>query len=267
MHLELITATATAPGSSGAAATAVAGDSLVIKNSKSAGTLLSVWGQNHADGWLQIVKPSGHDTTRGWRQVVDSANIMNLLAAGISLDVEPQETLTASIAGSATAGQVEVACMQVFYEDLPGVEGRFVDWAKVVEIGEWLKLNTIQANLVGAAAGYTGQTLINAQSDLLQANRDYAVLGITTNVPVAAVYITGPDTAYQKAAVPGGVSEADYGRDWFCTLSRAFNAPLIPVINSGNKNSTYFGFVQNESNVNPQVSMSLCLLPKDWEQQ
>jgi hypothetical protein len=54
------------------------------------------------------------------------------------------------------------------------------------------------------------------------ANRDYAVLGITTNIQCASVFITGPDTAYQRAACPGSVSEADYGRDWFCGLARAF---------------------------------------------
>lgn len=260
MHLELITAYTTAAGASGAAAAAVTGDSLTIKNSKSRARIVAAWQNNQADGWMQIVKPSGHDTTRGFRAVVDAANIMNLLAAGTALDVEPQELLSCSIAGSATSGDVELMCLQVLYDDLPGVEGRFIDWAELMKRGEMGMLNTIQATLTGAASGYTGAELINAESDLLRANRDYAVLGITTNVPVAAVFIYGPDTAYQKVAVPGGISEADYGRDWFCTLSRAFNEPMIPVINSGNKNSTYFGFVQNENNVSPQVSLNLCLL-------
>ena len=125
---------------------------------------------------------------------------------------------------------------------------------------EMLKLTTIQATLTGAAAGYTGSELITAESDLLQANRDYAVLGITSNVPCGSVFIVGPDTGYQKAAVPGGVSEADYGRDWFCALARSFGLPLIPVINSGNKASTFLGFTQNENNISPQVSVCLGLL-------
>jgi len=260
MHLELITASTTAAGSSGAAAAAVTGDSLTIKNSKGPGQILALWNQNQADGWVQIVKPSGHDTTRGVRQVVDSANIMNLLAAGIPLGVEPQELLSVTIAGSATAGDVENAMMQVWYEDLPGVQGRFITWQELQKRANMMKLNTIQATLTGAAAGYTGSELITAESDLLQANKDYAVLGITTNIPCGAVYIYGPDTAYQKCAVPGGVSEADYGRDWFCSLARAFDRPLIPIINSGNKASTYFGFVQNENNISPQVSMLLAIL-------
>jgi len=260
MHLELITSSTTAAGTSGAAATALTGDSLTIKNSKSRARIVAAWNQNQSDGFVQVVKPSGHDTTRGWRQVVDSANIMNLFAAGICLNAEPQELLSVTIAGSPTAGDVELSCLQVLYDDLPGVSGRFIDWAELLKRAEFDKINTIQATLAGAAAGYTGEELITSDSNLLQANRDYAVLGITTNIPCAAVYIYGPDTAYQKCAVPGGVSEADYGRDWFCSMSRAFGEPLIPVINSGNKASTYFGFVQNENNVSPQISMTLALL-------
>jgi hypothetical protein len=235
----------------------------VVKNSKSAAMVVAMWAQNHADGFLQVTKPSGHDTTRGWRQVVDSANIMNLLAAGVDMDVEPQELLTVLLAGTSSANTIETACLQVLYEDLPGVEGRFIDWDQLMLRADFLKPNTIEATLVGSAAGYTGEVLINASSDLLMANRDYAVLGITTNVPVAAVYIKGPDTAYQRCAVPGGVSEADYGRDWFASMTRAMGLPCIPVINSGNKNSTYIGFVQNETNVSPMVSVTLQLLNKD----
>lgn len=260
MHLELITSSVTAAGAGGGAASALTGDSLTVKNSKSRARMIATWAQNQADGFVQIVKPSGHDTTRGWRGVVDSANIMNLFAAGLALNAEPQETLAVTLAGSATAGDVELSCIQMLYDDLPGVSGRFIDWPELMKRAEMDKLNTIQATLAGAAAGYTGEELITSDSNLLQANRDYAVLGITTNIPVCAVYIIGPDTGYQKCAVPGGVSEADYGRDWFCAMARAFGETLIPVINSGNKASTYFGFVQNENNVSPQISMSLALL-------
>lgn len=262
MHLELISVGATAPTSAGAAGTPYGQDSLTIKNSLTAGMILAMWGQYHADGFMQVTKPSGHDTTRGWRQVVDSENIMNLLAGGFDLDVEPQELLSVLIAGSAIPGEIENAFMQVLYEDLPGVNSRMLGWEEVMERVEWGKLNTIQIDLTGTGPGYTGEELITVDSDLLQANRDYAVLGITSSLPVGAVYIMGPDTAYQRAAVPGGVSEADYGRDWFCSLARAFGMPLIPVINSGNKMSTRVGFVQNEVNVSPQVSISLALLDK-----
>lgn len=260
MHLELITAQTTAATTAGAAAAAATGDSLTVKNSKGRARILAAWLALQGDGFLQVTKPSGHDTTRGWRQVCDVASIMNLLPAGVALEAEPQELLSVTIAGSATAGDVESACLQVLYDDLPGVNGRMIDWPTLQKRGEFGKLVTIQATLTGAAAGYTGTELITAESDLLQANRDYAVCGITTSTATAAVFVIGPDTAYQRCAVPGAISEADTGRDWFCALSRAFDDKLIPVINSGNKASTSVGFVQNENNISPIVSIGLVLL-------
>jgi len=257
MHLELITAQTTAAGSSGTAATAATGDSLTVKNSKGRARILAAWTQLQADGFLQIVKPSGHDTTRGFRQVCDVNSIMNLFPAGLPMWVEPQELLSVTIAGSGTGGDVESACLQVLYDDLPGVTSRGISWDQLQRQGMFGKTTTVQATLTGAAAGYTGVELITAESDLLWANQDYAVTGITCSVPCASVYITGPDTGYQKCAVPGGVSEADYGRDWFCALARAFGEKVIPVINSGNKASTSFGFVQNENNVSPVISVTM----------
>jgi hypothetical protein len=257
MHLELITATATAPGTGGAAATAATGDSLTIKNSRSKARIIAAWMFLQGDGYLQISKPSGHDTTRGFRQVCDAAQISNLFPAGIALDVEPQELLSVTIAGSATAGDVELAQLMMLYDDLPGVNSRSTKWGEVLRRGMFGKMVTIQATLTGAASGYTGSELINAETDLLWANQDYAVLGITTSTPCASVFITGPDTAYQRCSVPGQVTDNDEGRDWFAQLARAYDEPLIPVINSGNKNSTTFGFVQNENNVSPIISATL----------
>jgi len=260
MHLETILAQATAPGASGAAAAAATGDSLTIKNSTSEAMMVGIWGKSQSDGWLQIIKPSGHDTTRGFRAVVDPANVANLLAGGLALGVRPQELLSVTLAGSATAGDVESAIMLVHYKDLPGVQGRYIDFEELRNRADMGKLNTIQATLTGAAAGYTGKALITAASNLLQANRDYAVLGITTNIPCGGVCISGPDTGYQRATVPGAVGDGDFGRDFFCSLARAFEMPMIPVINSGNKESTYLEFIQDENNVSPQVSVMLALL-------
>lgn len=257
MHTELITATTTAAGSSGASATALTGDSLTIKNSKGPARIIAAWAHLQADGYVQIAKPSGHDTTRGLRLVSDVSNIGNLLVPGTALTVEPQELLSVAIAGSGTAGDVESACLVVRYDDLPGVSGRGIKWADLDRRGMWGKQTTIQATLTGTAAGYTGEELITAESDLLWANQDYAVLGITTSTPTAALYLKGPDTAYQRVAVPGATGDADIGRDWFCQLARAHDEPLIPIINSGNKTSTYIGFVQNENNITPAVSLIL----------
>lgn len=258
MHTELISFSATAPGTGGAAAAALTGDSLTIKNSRGPAQIIALWPQFQGDGFLQLVTPTSHDTTRGFRQVVEAANIDNLLPAGVSLEVQPQELMSITIAGSATGGDVELGHALIHYPNLPGVESRAIKWAELQRRIE--TLTTIQCTITGAATGYTGAELITAESDLLRANRDYAVLGISTNVACGALTLIGPDTGYVRTAVPGQATDADVGRDWFCMQARAFDLPLIPVINSGNKASTYLGIVQNENNVSPQIACVLALL-------
>lgn len=258
MHTELIAFTATAPGAAGAAAAALTGDSLTIKNAMGPASIIAWWAQQQSDGYQQLVTPTSHDTTRGYRTVVEAANIDSVIPAGLGIEVQPQELMSITIAGSATAGDVETGCMLVHYPNLPGVSSRSITWEQLRSRGEML--TTIQATLTGAATGYTGTELINAESDLLRANRDYAVIGITTNVACAAITLVGPDTGYVRVAVPGQASDADVGSDYFCMLARNFGLPLIPVINSGNKASTSLGIVQNENNVSPVISVTLALL-------
>lgn len=257
MHIETITYQATAP-STGAAAAAATGDSLTIKNSKGPARIVAQWAMNQVDGYHQITYPSAHDTTRGYRTVVEALSVNMRLPLGVPLTVQPQELLSISIAGSATAGDVESGILAVMYDDLPGVAGRYITYAEMLRRAS--TLTTIQATLTGAAAGYTGSELITAESDLLRANQDYAVLGIETNVQCAAVCLRGPDTAYQRVAVPGEPTRGEMTGGWFGLLSRMLDRSTIPVINSGNRAATYLDFVQNENNVSPVVSVNLVML-------
>lgn len=256
MHTELLSYQATQPNT-GLAATAVSGDSLVVKNSRSKAMALAIWAFQQVDGFQQWITPSAHDTTRGLRLVTDLSESAPLLPWGVSLDLQPQETLSVTIAGSNVAGDVELGCMLIHYPDLPGVTSRGMSWGSLNSRIE--KLTSIQATLTGAATGYTGEELITAESDLLMANRDYAVLGFETSIACAAIGIIGPDTGYCRQAGPGTL-DADITRDWWCQLARAHDMPLIPVINSGNKAATKLFMLQNENNVSPVVSLTLALL-------
>jgi len=261
MHFELLTWSATAPGSSGAAAAALTGDSLTIKNNRNGNpSIIAIWGMQQTSGWQQIAFPSGHDTTRGYRFGVEAGDTHRQLVRGTVLRPTAQELLTVTIAGSATGGDVELGCALVKYPDLPGVSGRYLSWDQLNSRIE--KQTTVFATLTGAAAGYTGGELINAESDLLLANRDYAVLGMTTTIDCAALTIVGPDTGYVRVGVPGSDQRADEGADYFCALAREHDDELIPVISSGNRNATTIGFVQDENNVNPIVTVQLALLKK-----
>lgn len=257
MHLETISYSATQPNT-GAAAAAVPGDSLIIKNSKGPARIIAAWGFNQVEGYHQIAFPSGHDTTRGFRANVDALAAQNFLTNGLGMEVQPQESLSIQIAGSNTASDVELGSLLVLYKDLPGVSSRMITWGQLKSRAE--SMTTVSATLTGAAAGYTGSEQINAESDLLRANRDYAVLGMTTNVPCATISLSGPDTGYQRVSLPGPVDTSQMLQEGFCYLARAWDEALIPVINSGNRNATSLNFLQNENNVSPLVTVYLALL-------
>src|SRR5215213_6137267 len=135
MHTELISYSATQPNT-GAAAAAFTGDSLTIKNSRGAAHVLAMWAFNQVDGYHQIVWPSGHDTTRGWRTIVQASDITPRNVMGTPWFLQPQELLTITIAGSNTAGDVETGHMLIEYDDLPGVTSRQIDWDSVLRRGE-----------------------------------------------------------------------------------------------------------------------------------
>lgn len=258
MHLQLVSAFTTAAGTSGTAAAAVTGDSLVVGNGVGDVRIIAAWMDCQATGWFQIATASGHDTTRGFRARVTASEARNRIPLGLGLPVWPQETMAVTIMGSATAGDVEHVCMLLKYQNLPGVDARLLTWAELGKRFE--KLTTIEATLAGAAAGYTGEELINAESDLLLANRDYAVLGAAASVEAPALTMRGPDLGNVRVGVPGNDLDSDFGATFFATLARAYNEPMIPVISSGNKGATYIGTLQDENNANVTVSWYLALL-------
>jgi len=257
MNLELVSYSATQPNT-GLAATAVTGDSLVVKNSRSRAAILGMWAQNQVAGFHQIIAPSLHDTTRNYRVNVNATEIDPRIPHGMSIQPQPQETLSIQIAGSNVAGDVEQGCLLVYYKDLPGVEARMISYSELQKKTQ--VLTTVSATLTGAATGYTGIELINAESDLLRANRDYAVLGATTSLDCGAVCMSGPDFGNVRIGVPGDASDNDFCAEYFCQLSRWFGMSLIPVFNSGNRNSMNLSFLQNENNISPLVTWYLALL-------
>jgi hypothetical protein len=268
MHIELQSFLATAPGTTGATATAftVSGgvsDSATMKNSPKAPRIIAWWGAQQSDGFQRLVAPSFHDMINGISFPINGSGgnapfLDHCMPLGMPVSVQPQETLTPTIAGSATAGDVETMHLLIAYESYPGIDARLIGYDDVLKKME--KLTTIKQTITGAATGYTGSALITAGSDLLKANRDYAVLGIETSIDCGAVWISGPDTGNVRIGVPGDSQRADITGGYWGMLSRAYGMPCVPVINSGNKASTYVGIAQNENNVSPIISLNLALL-------
>lgn len=260
MHFEIVTATATAP-STGAAAAAVTGDSLTVKNGKSKVRALALWATLQATaGFAQIASPSGHDTTRGHRVGVPASSTEQLLPLGVSMPLQAQEAMSVQLAGSATAGDVEQWSALVAYDDLPGVNARLMKWGQFKSQVE--KLTTIEASITSAAGpGYSGEETIDTDSNLLMANRDYAVLGMSCRTRVHAITLIGPDTSNTRIGCPG-TARLDETNQFFGLLARAFDDAVIPIINSGNRSSTKVGVHTDENAGTFVVTLHLGLLKR-----
>jgi len=259
-HIQSIGFTATAPGASGAAASAVAGDSLTIPFGANP-RILQMWCDYQANGFVQVVYGTAHDTTRGMgRTRVIASEVTARMVMGLESPITSQETMSITVAGSATAGDIENGCMMLAFDEMPGASQNLTSWSQVIQRME--KLTTIDFTIdVTAGGAWNGSEAINADSDLLIANREYAVLGIEFGVECCAVSIKGPDTAGVRLAVPGSTEFSDASGQWFALLSRAFGDEMcIPVINSANRNNTLLEALQDENIADVTGSLMLALL-------
>jgi len=257
---ESIGYTVTAPGATGTAAAAVAGDSLTIKNSKNPRIMNLVHDGQVTNGWVQVVYPTAHDTTRGiGRLSTVVGEVTPRMPMGLPLDITPQETMSITVTGSATAGDVESGIIFMSYDELPGLAQRMISWQQLQSRME--KQTTLQFTIdITAGGAWNGSELISADSDLLQANRDYAVIGIEFSVECAGVSIKGPDTGNLRMAVPGSIEFADMSNQWFALMARAYGESCIPIVNSANKSSTFLEGLQDENIADITGSVILALL-------
>ena len=257
MHIELVSAAAVQPNT-GLAATAIGNDSLIIKNGRGDIDIIALWQTNQVAGFGQIIFPSGHDTTRGWRAGVGIGVNVGQLALRQRIQVQAQETMAITLAGSNVAGDVEQIAMLVRYKNFPGIEARLMKEDQVLARTE--KLTTVENSLTSTAGpSYGTPELITADSDLLLANRDYALLGLTCRTAVCTIYMSSPDFGNVRVGAPG-MLRYDIGSQWFMLQSRLHNEPLVPVFNSGNKSNIFIGVSTDENAGTFVVTAHLALL-------
>jgi hypothetical protein len=258
MHIEMITASATAAATTGTAATAVGTDSLVVKNGEGDIDIIAAWQTNQTAGFGQIIFPTAHDTTRGYRVNAPVGVNIAVLPFGKQMRVKAQETLAVTIAATAVAGDVENMTMLVRYKNMPGINARLITAQQAETRME--KLTTIENSLASTAGPSYGtpETFI-ADSDLLLANRDYAILGMSCRTQVHAIYVNTPDGGNVRFGCPG-VLRQEIASQWFMLQSRLHGEPLVPVFNSGNKNQCLIGVVTDENAGTFVVDVLLALL-------
>ncbi len=252
MNLDTLTFIATAP-STGAAMAIATGDSASVRNAAPGKDILclAAWAKGQAVGTVQVTWPSGHDLVRGIRArtgiVANSPE--NLVPRGFPWPFRPQDPITVTKVGSATGGDVELFHMLMWYEDLPGTDGRLINVAQLRKFG--VNVLTIEDSITITTAGqYGGSRALNAASDLLKADTDYAIVGGGAfEISAGALCVRGVDIGNLRCAIPGGYCAGAPGvyNDWFMQLSEFHDLPCIPVFNSSNRAGIFVDGSGNEN--------------------
>jgi hypothetical protein len=200
---------------------------------------LEAWAGNSANACeYQIRSPNFHDNIRGLRL----AAMFNPTLSGA--DGDPQlllpylmkqrlyatDTLTVEVNGTATNN---VALDLLFYfEDLPGADQQIYRWDELE--GQIENYVAIRVSVTAGATGNYGTAVAFNNTDArLEANRYYAILGATSQLPCGLLTITGFETSGRRIGMPLHWDERVSG-GWFADISDRYDIPAIPVINANN---------------------------------
>lgn len=258
MILDTLLFRATAPGSSGAAANVAPPGSATLQPDNDPVLAYALAMGQAVTSSVQITTPSGHDTTRGWRSGGGQATARAQLITALPR-VRRGETLSVTIIGSATAGDVEAMALCVAYPQRPG--GEFIAPPSEAQIEH---ITSLQGSLTPTTdASWPAGTTLAALQDTLRANRRYAVLGasIGNKDNILCLALSGPETSWYKVAIPVLDQAIDtLPHTIMPSLAKSVGLPLVPVLNSGNKSQTTVGLVGNENATARTVTIYLALL-------
>ena len=254
--IQLVTGFVTAPGAVLTALTMAAGDTLAVRSTKVKDGpvhLLTCWTDSQATGILQITSTRLHDSSRGLRFGTVIGGPSPFLPFRQKQRLYETDNLTVQLSGSAVAGDIETACMLLAYEDVTGLEGRFITPEEVDKrkVHTFTTENTLS---LGTAGGYSGEEAITSEADFFKAGIDYALLGYMVTVECAAVGWRGSDTGNTRVGGPGNASLRHVTSEWFLRMSRETGLPCVPVFNANNKASILIDGVQDENGNDPLVT-------------
>jgi hypothetical protein len=238
--LEVISGSVTGPGAVFTAWTVNAGNSLAIRSAPLTSNvwLMEKWAFNDtAAGVLRVRSPRLHDNVQGIRTRVTNNDTEPLLSGlagyGWRQKLVPQDILIAEQTGS--AANIDTGHLLVYYENLPGINARFIDNATLMANGVNRIGQEVSITTTAASGAYTGQVAINVTNDNFKANTDYALLGAMVDTRVGCVRIQGADVGNLGIGIPGEPTQRHLMSNYFMRLSQIYGIPLIPVFNSANK--------------------------------
>lgn len=262
MVIDTLLLSATAPGSGGAAATVASPGSLTLQPDATVQIgAVTVMFQS-LNGRLVLISPSGHDTSSGYSTIGGSTSVIeSMTRTGPFPRLSRGETITATIYGSAAAGDVELAAISLVY-DLPGA-----DTIEAAQLPS--RIENVTTAYVSSITPTTNGTwpagiALSSMHTQLRPQRKYAVLGfeVGSSNTILGASIIGPDTGWYRqlwpvaAASRGSVTPSDYVR----RIAAESPALALPVITGGNAPQTMIGLVGNENATSRHVAIQLALL-------
>ena len=254
--LEILTGIVTAPGTTETPLVMDSENSLSIRYADPGADirLLNMWAHVQGTGIFKVHSPKFHDNVQGlrFRTVVDSP--VPFLPWDMNQKLYPQDDLIATLSGSATGGDIESACLLIYYSDLPGVQARLTTSDAVR--GSMVNLFVCEVSLtLGTSGNYSGVVAINDDFDLFKANTDYAIMGYTVSTNCACIRIKGSDTGNLGIGGPGNSDKPELTRRFFANMADATGLPMIPVINSANKFGIFVDGATDENGATVYVSL------------
>jgi hypothetical protein len=236
--IELVTAFNTNPGAVITAMAACSGNSLTVRGTDTSKNvwLVGLWSYKPTAGTLRLRSPRLHDNVQGMRYQVGAALSLPLypgpLNAASLQRMYEQDAMVMECSGGGAA-EIECASMLLYYEDLAGVAGRFIDVPTLKANG--LNYCTVEAVITAVATGqYGGAVTFAAATQNLIANTDYAIVGGVVDTRGCCVQIVGVDVGNLGTGFPAEPTVRDVTSEWFANLCAFTGLPCIPVINSAN---------------------------------
>lgn len=258
--LDTVTGLVTAPGAVFTPWTLATGDSLAVR-AATPGTniwLLGAWAWNQVAGVMRVRSPRLHDNVQGIRMRTPINLVQNKiplrLTRGVAQKLFTQDTLIVEHTGSGVGGQIETGSLAIWYDDVPGVAGRFIDQPTLQKnavnlMGQEVSITTL------TTGGYSGAVAVNSTIDNFKANTDYALIGGVTDSRLATVCVRGVDTGNVRVAFPGELTEPDETINWWASLAAATGLPCIPVFNSQNKGAIIVDAVSQQVAVTAVITL------------
>jgi hypothetical protein len=247
-------AAATNPGAAGAAAAPGAGSTFTIRNSALSSNvwLIDLWRKGAAAGFVRLASPKVVPVAGGIN-VNGAAGLADFLMYGMPFQaLTPQDILAVTISGG--GAETDVAVMQSYYQDLPGVSMTLKNSGDILGNTQFVfgwRVATVSPVTPGAQA----LTAITATQDSSTANAWYALLGYVTDASVALVGLSGVDTSASTIGGPGDATTPKNTSSYFQDLANMSGMPMIPCFNAANKGNTFV--VTADSGVSTPANVTL----------